>query len=121
MKKTFTTEQTCCDCCETKLIKRSVFLNDGSYQGDYVTKGDIDLCYLCAGILLDINIIDTIDDVKLKEFLDVTKKRMNPMRFGSDNLNVKLFLNADKRMANSDRCISNELIAHSAPDSLLEK
>jgi len=74
MVVTSTHENRKCDCCERVLIERNAFLNDGSWQQDFITIMGIDLCYNCAGIIFQLKIVPDLDMNVLKDYiLDVRK------------------------------------------------
>ncbi len=64
MKTTIKKEIVKCDICEDVLTKRSCVLNDRSYQEDYLTCGDIDLCFKCAGKIVQFSPVFSYDKWK---------------------------------------------------------
>ena len=52
MKITREVTSVVCDICHTTIVKRNVFLNDGSFQEDSFKQGEVDLCFSCAGKVL---------------------------------------------------------------------
>ncbi len=75
MRKLIEKEIVACDICERELNKRTIFRNDGSYQTDYITKGGVDICFICAGKVLDI-VSNTVTDENFKKMVEQTKKRV---------------------------------------------
>jgi len=69
MTKETTTTDTLCDSCSCKLVRRSIYTNNGAYQNDFVTLGKIDLCFLCAGQIFDINIVKSLEEDVLKTYI----------------------------------------------------
>lgn len=88
MKTEVKTYETQCDCCRNPLpTPRTAFLNDGSYQTDYVTIGSLDLCFICAGKIFDINLSSKIPEEKMTEWIKDARKRLK-YDIGMLNLNV---------------------------------
>lgn len=75
MKKIIQKESVVCDCCETPLHRRDAFLNDGSYQGDYVDYGDVQICFSCMGKLFDINVKTKVPEDKVKEWVQTFRTK----------------------------------------------
>ncbi len=44
--------KTTCDCCRRYTPPRIMYRNDGSFQSDYISIGEIDLCIQCAARVL---------------------------------------------------------------------
>lgn len=53
MKKTFQKELVYCDHCNREIRIREHFKNDGSFQKDYITLHDKDICGSCSLEVLD--------------------------------------------------------------------
>ena len=65
MKQEFKKDIIICDKCKIQVLERFVFRNDGSYQEDYITIHEKDICNKC--------IKESIDyELELKDFLDIT-------------------------------------------------
>ena len=62
-----------CDSCSVSLIKRRLYLNNGSYQSDYFTFGEIELCFSCAGKILDREISNILSGNSIEEKSDNLK------------------------------------------------
>ena len=77
MKKEIKKYEIQCDCCSTRLTKRTSYINDSSYQADYLTLGDIDLCHYCAAVIFDINVIYKIPEDKMLGWIKDAQKRLN--------------------------------------------
>jgi hypothetical protein len=77
MKKEIKTVSVVCDCCESTLVEKSTFLNDGSYQQSYVKYGDIDLCFTCTGKIFDINLKSKIPEEKLSQWVKDFRSKYN--------------------------------------------
>lgn len=81
-------EHICCDVCQTKLYRREVYRNDGSYQNDYISVGNIDLCFNCAGKVFDIVFVRNINETELKEAVDKTLSRLNKLPYPSIDIGL---------------------------------
>lgn len=80
-----TEKQPKCDCCGTTLNRRKFFAEEGHVERNYVEKGEIKLCYECAGFYLAqtyLNnstaselrtIVSEAKDLKVQERLEVEK------------------------------------------------
>jgi len=76
--------KTVCDCCDSVLTKRTAYLNDGSYQQDYVSFKDIDLCFQCAGMIFERDIVKSLKEESLKDSIFRLKKATSPNPIGPD-------------------------------------
>jgi len=76
MRKEIKTVSIVCDICETPLSdsNRDSSLNESSIKEPYLKKGDIDLCFICAGKILTKNIIHKIPEETLSNFVNDFKK-----------------------------------------------
>lgn len=53
MKQEFKKDIVICDKCKIQVLERFVFRNDGSYQEDYITIHEKDICNKCSLEVLD--------------------------------------------------------------------
>ena len=67
-----------CDCCYKEISKREIFKNDGSYQKDYLKVDNKDVCFTCAGKILDMFFLET-DKEKIKDAINNFAKRIDPL------------------------------------------
>ena len=67
-----------CDCCYKEISKREIFKNDGSYQKDYLKVDNKDVCFTCAGKILDMFFLER-DQEKIKDAIKNFAKRIDPL------------------------------------------
>ena len=79
MKIDVTVKKVICDSCGVKLIKRDVYTNNGAYQADYFTFGEVETCFTCAGKILDRELKNIMKDKSDLEITDELKVFINKL------------------------------------------
>lgn len=77
MKKEIKTYEIQCDCCETTLDKKGAYSNNSLNQSNFVSIGKIDLCFICAGKIFDMNLTEKISEETLKEWVYSARKKLS--------------------------------------------
>lgn len=76
-----------CDCCHKEINKREIFKNDGSYQKDYLKVDNKDVCFTCAGKILDMFFLKT-DKEKIKDAINNFAKRIDSLSINIEKKNL---------------------------------
>jgi len=77
MKKEIVKYEVVCDCCEKELYDSDIRTNGGRFEDQYLKKGNIDLCYECAGKIFYRDIVQKVPEEKLREFIDSLRSSNN--------------------------------------------
>jgi hypothetical protein len=90
MRTILTEEKINCDCCNKPLSKPLFYINDGSYQENFIRYKELDICFICASRLfqdyadkLDLN----VEEIKDK-YLDLKESQLKKI----GNIALKSFL-----------------------------
>ena len=83
MKKIIQIESIVCDCCEKPLDSIN-YITNCKNEDNYLKKGNIELCFLCLGKLVNLNFKDNITEDTLKTWIESYKGIKQSIEVKSD-------------------------------------
>lgn len=94
-----TTTNILCDVCRTKLREPHAFTNCGKYQQTYVSFGETDMCFTCAGKMYDLQTksIEGNENLiaKLKDLLGYSGTPIDSVKIDGIDFQLQTFFNGD--------------------------
>ena len=97
MKKEIVKYEVVCDCCEKELYDSGTRTN-GKFGDSYLKKGNIDLCYECAGKIFYRDIVQKVPEEKLREFIDSLRNSNNSICNITAQPDIMLFKDSTKNV-----------------------